>query len=795
MSKTFDNLITLTQISDGAPGSPGAPGRDGGGYYIETNQEEILKFVTSNGYTYSPSLLTFKVYDMPRQIGNEQYSLTMDDFKIKVLGTDGSFKNIPSQFQIEERIFDIYTLGLSESTEEEAVIDEKTVYLNVQNFNYYCEENREEIFWSNNFQFILRFVYLEEGKELAIKDVIVRYGLSNDMARLNLNAADITASIQTGQLKFDASGLSLFKDQDRIFYVGASGEAFFKGTVYATNGEFSGTLEAATGSFSGHVEATSGSIGELSLEDGVLYSEAQGGDKYNSILRLDGKNGFIYAKNITIGSGAEVEDYLSLGEARILNPLKNEGLILEAGKIGLTQNGILSIGNILINGGSEDQTSFISASNISGSSGWKINGDGTAYFNEIITNKVTIQNSIMEIGSIQSVGSLMLFKDSWKILSVNGYKCELELTLTDNNGVILAPPLAENDYVLVNGIHYKIINIEASTYILTLDKLCGFSKGDVLTKIGKENDCLITIQGDSNQTFSQSTKNSLTLSSFCLLSNESVEKVPAYTKKLVLGELSGIDGASGIGLYAENVFLNGTLTTKVQEGSYAGVNTISGAKASKFGEADQSKIVFWAGSEGIEQKNIETAKFQVTENGSIYASQGVFEGSIITRSTIKGASLYTTKIYGEDENEKAAALEIYDALNGILFMDSRKNSQPQPLLKINQFGLYKNLDCFIDLQDDINFLGKQLILKDLQGQTVFSPNKMEFEGKQRNGELFFENGFEFILGNSKLIFDETKFLVNTNANLQQNVQIGIEGQNGTLDYQKVDNYGYNLYVR
>jgi hypothetical protein len=87
----------------------------------------------------------------------------------------------------------------------------------------------------------------------------------------------------------------------------------------------------------------------------------------------------------------------------------------------------------------------------------------------------------------------MLFKDSWKILSVNEDKCELELTLTDNEGKILAPPLTENDYVLVNGVHYKIINIEPNTYILTLDRVCGFSNGDVLTKIGKKDDCLITI--------------------------------------------------------------------------------------------------------------------------------------------------------------------------------------------------------------------------------------------------------------------------------------------------------------
>jgi hypothetical protein len=41
------------------------------------------------------------------------------------------------------------------------------------------------------------------------------------MAKLSLNAADITASIQEGKLQFDESGLSLYKDNNRVFYVGS----------------------------------------------------------------------------------------------------------------------------------------------------------------------------------------------------------------------------------------------------------------------------------------------------------------------------------------------------------------------------------------------------------------------------------------------------------------------------------------------------------------------------------------------------------------------------------------------
>jgi hypothetical protein len=62
----FEKLITLTQISDGAPGEPGASADQ---YRIEFSQEEILKFVksvddkgTPSDYSYSSSALDIWIY-------------------------------------------------------------------------------------------------------------------------------------------------------------------------------------------------------------------------------------------------------------------------------------------------------------------------------------------------------------------------------------------------------------------------------------------------------------------------------------------------------------------------------------------------------------------------------------------------------------------------------------------------------------------------------------------------------------------------------------------------------------
>lgn len=772
---------------DGLQGEPGQPGKDAKSYLIETNQEEILIFRTGYGSkdkVFSPNKLTFKIYEIPKKNNSNQLEIEDKDYTFEYQQNQ-SFVNVPREYlQFGEK-----TASRDEDSEDEeiTILDEKTVYFDVDSFfeNHSLDDTP-----------VFRFGFIVNEEVVAYKFIASRLGVQDDMAKLSLNAADITASIQDGKLRFDESGLSLYKDEDKVFYVGSQGDAYFKGTVYATSGEFSGELKAATGSFSGSIDASSGKIGGFVLEKDSLYSISNGEDSTSSDLILNGVEGTIYAKNITIGSGAVIEDHVSLGEAKILNPKIHEGLILESGEIKLSQNGVLSIGSILINGDNKEEPCSISAGDETSSNHWKISGDGTARFNEIVANKATIQNSVMEIGSVQAVGSLMLFKDSWKVKSVNGNQCSLELTLTDNQGQIIAPPLSAGDYVLVNNIHYQIESIDETNFTLTLKPTCSFSKGDVLTKIGKKEDYLITIQGDSNQSFLQSTKNSLTLSSFEM----SKDEIPIYTKKLVLGNLDDIEGASGTGLYAENVFLNGSLITRSKDQS-AGINTLSKVAASKF-EGDKSNIVIWAGAKGTKETDLKEAKFQVTENGSIYAASGVFEGSIISKSLIKGATIHTAKIYGEDESGKRAALEIYDASKGISFMKTIETTQgietTENLLTISSNGLYKGETSFIKLEEDIGFLGNQLTLidKDSEWRVAIS-EQIDFKDPKKNeGSIFFEGGFGFKIGDTTIIdLKKDEIVADVNVILQKNLQIGEKEQVGTIEYKKVEGQGYDLYVR
>lgn len=799
----------------------GKDGKDANAYYIETNQEEILRFIEGENMVYSPETLTFKIFKAPKQPNDAQISLTNNDFKLEILGNDTPLENGTEYLRLG-------FISSSQKEDEDIVYEEKdtnTVYFNLQNFMTETKTDKLLFF---------RFSYLIDNKVAAIKIIEIRNGVSDEMAKFEQYSNGITAAIQNNRLVFDATGLSIQKkngdDLDKVFYANESGDLFLKGTIYATDGVFSGELDAATGSFEGKITATSGSIGGLTISDEAIY---QGSDIENSALIIRG-NGNIEAENITLGNGTVIKNYIKLGDENntvyIRTPSEGNNTFLESGKISLKSNGYLNIGNIELYGGDGSYGSAYLTSGKENASFWKIKDDGTAQFRELTVDKITVQNSIMEIGKVQAVGSIMFFKDSWKVLSIeekDGKKiCELEVTLKNDEGKLLSS-LTEGDYILANGNdYYKVEGVEDNK--ITLNKECDISRGDIITKIGKNDDYLITVQGDSNQVFAHSTKNSLTMSS--IITNEN-SGLPGYEKKLVLGDLTGIDPSYKTGLYAENVFLNGTLTTRIEADeetiSYAGINTLTGASAIKFGtdeNSDKSKIVFWAGSNGTSIESIRNANFQVTEKGSIYASQGIFEGTLITNSTIKGASIHTAKIYGENQDGGAAALQIFDTKRGIEFIkqDGEYNTPIEGKdptlkcqLKISSNGFYND-----DFSQEEPFIGLIKQENELEKSYIFyKGNQLRISNQDKNQNINIEGNYigysTDITGtiNQKIIMSDNQFdfwftgssseaafqignsLVTSTqkVNFQQNVVFG-EGETGILEYQTTNN-GYNLFVR
>jgi len=164
--------------------------------------------------------------------------------------------------------------------------------------------------------------------------------MNKDMAQLSVKANGIVASMQDSKLVFDANGLLvqngsfvikdsegnnlLYSDNGNLalkgnIYAedgyfkgkleGASGT--FAGELVAASGTFSGKLEAATGSFSGDISAASGTIGGFKIDATRLISTDN--EDSPSII-LDGKDGSIEAENIVLGTGAQIKEYIKIGD-------------------------------------------------------------------------------------------------------------------------------------------------------------------------------------------------------------------------------------------------------------------------------------------------------------------------------------------------------------------------------------------------------------------------------------------------------------------------------------------------
>ena len=298
--------------------------------------------------------------------------------------------------------------------------------------------------------------------------------------------------------------------------------------------------------------------------------------------------------------------------------------------------------------------------------------------------------------------------------------------------------------------------------------------------------------------------------------------------KVFLGDLDksgiifkGSQGSKGFGLYSENVYLTGSLTTQRNEGSqsiYAGINTLNSLNATKFAQNssatnDTSKIVFWAGATDV--SSIINAPFQVTEQGSLYAAQGLFEGAIISKSIIKGTDIYAARIHGEGESPNG--LSFYDTNNGIVFYNGDSHVNPQSeeeeVFSIGKNGLKTKDDYFIKIQNGQNDQGEQdryikFIGDEIQTSDYFT-NKtgasfLHLKDNQILGSHIEENNSEKIHANISFGKEELSFGLNTQGDFVINSN-EIQLNKGTVKMNKTVLFGerlkyeqttggYNLYV-
>lgn len=688
----------------GEDGEEGPPGPSASSYRISANQTEILKFVSLDGntITFSPENLQFAVYKDQAAAGSDLYyeqirGLSKEKFSISVynINTD-QYVDIPSDFISFDETQDVFNIDLYNLSKGTLA------------FDIILEE-----------ECLIKYSYLlenEEGNFNLVDYLNVRYGIKKDMAALSVEANKIVQSIQDSYLTFSATGLTiqnggleiLDNEGNKVLY-STNGNLTVIGTINANDGYFAGELRSKSGFFEGTITAKDGKIGGLIISEDKLISEKtyisnviDGQEILSPNITLNGITGQIFAHDIILGTGAVIEDYIQLGEAYIYNPTNNKNRFITAGNINLNQNGILKLGSIEMHGGDSTTQAYMKSEN----GNWLIREDGVAIFNDIYADNVHLQDTILEIGTVQAMGSLMLFKDSWSITSAN------------NNVIIIngLTNLSVNDWIYSGKNIYKIISLiqDNTMTTITLNKTYNLDDGLIITKFGKTSDSqvpgfILSILGEQtviNDNRAFASGNALTISDF-VEKNETL----TYTKRLVLGQLDGaVDkNITGLGLYADNVFLNGSLTTKVDDNSYAGINTIGEATATVFGNKDNSRIIFWAGSASSSNIDIQESPFQVTEMGSIYARKGIFRDSIISDSIIQGADIYAARIHGGTTGQ-SNSLTIYDTSMGIIFKEGYQTTERE-VFAIRADGLQQNNNYFIEIKNDkIGFYGDSFVV-------------------------------------------------------------------------------------
>jgi hypothetical protein len=608
---------------------------------------------------------------------------------------------------------------------------------------------------------------------------------------------------------------------------GANGS--FSGELKGATGIFSGELQGATGVFTGNITAQSGTIGGFTINTNNLTSA-------NESVILDGTNGKITAENIELGNGAEVRDQISFkGEdgtvAYLQNPTLHDGVVLNAGDIKLRTSGVLEFGDIKIFG---DKTNPTIKSSL-----WTIDKD-KAVFNNVIAQGGTIENVVFKNSTIQGAGGIMFFKPSYSGTSVSNPNpsTDIETIFT-----VEETGLTVGDHVIVNGQEGDVTTVEQTKVTISGVK---FGENKTVTIIKLYNNKLVDgainltdnlligvnslrVELSQNETTGKNQdchlfRGGLTVTLPTVITKTidtgETQTVVEYPNKpnLFIGDLYPITGKLGYGLYGDNVYLNGTLTTKVKSDNsptYAGVNTIDGYNVDEnlFKDKDASqKIVFWAGSIGEDKLSVQKAPFQVTDKGNLYAKAGTFTDSIFSNSRIegseiRGADIYTARIHGwipEDGGNKSGELSVYNTSNGIVFREEPTSPDEigTELFSIGENGLKTSEKNFITVGQSIVFSGDNFEINRISSKISLSENKLSYLSLGPKGDIIGDTSIKFSKDNFAIdITNSNKFLVEGNKitskeifSAQKNILFG-----NSLEYRKATEgqveVGYDLYIK
>ena len=432
----------------------------------------------------------------------------------------------------------------------------------------------------------------------------------------------------------------------------------------------------------GDMTATSGKIGgwtinnkSLTSDDSGLYSSNETG-----INTFDdsGNPKTEYARFYSGDKNASDSNFIVTNTGRLIaNKAEITGSInAERGHI----SGKLFVGEenegILIDG---ENSSISSAAYASGVSGWKISNDGTAEFQNAHI-RGTLESVVFEANKVSAVGGdlyiaptfLLKFDDitDFKVPQTNPWYSILFKGIAPfYEEDVYFPVLVEFDGI-VNDKEHHFNNVMATClnygpdliYIIIYQEQIPQGKlQDILSDITVIKMGASLDDGTMNHQYIQLTANygpegTTPYIDVCDYLETEIKPMP----KVRLGNLSGITDSlfggqlSGYGLYSNNAYLTGSLyLPKAGITNQAAVGYDGNGKYKASSSASEA-IRIWAGGDAPAAGR-DAAPFIVTQDGSLYATQGVFKGIVQAEDgyfngTIRTAGVLIDNSEEEDKN-------------------------------------------------------------------------------------------------------------------------------------------------
>lgn len=600
-------------------------------YFIQLNESHFTKIYDGNKFIYNPSTISFSCKSEQNNkevylIDNYYYQATF-----QYLSENNTLSHVYTENNSEYILCDASTINLP----IEDVIDQ--IQLDSVQDIVSCQISLYS--WSS-----LSQSYTLQASTM----VYIDYAMTTDMAKLALNAYDITASIGSNKLLFNENGLSIYGDGLRIynntesinpiFYADDNGDLFLKGTIEAVGGSLGGWL------------INEDTIYHASYLTG-LHSGNSLGDGADPIRFYSGKNGNNYTFSVSASGNLIANSAQITGEINALGGTIKNYMIVGDNDRGIT-----------IFGGTADLPSFIGTSTYSSGAlgyGWKIASNGEAEFTNI-TARGKIASSVFEYNKISSIGGSMyitptvhLSMMSQQIKKIDGayqiswdygsdFKNAGGRVWKEGDEIIL------EGIVTLNGLQYDITNtfghiirlpsdnsslvtIEVQSFYKILADLSGgtFIAGSLFIFYGTK------IEG-STELQKSGIYLTATDSAGPFIDVYDIRGEVATTPAVRMGRLSGITdpnfaGLKGYGLYSTNAYLTGELTLPNAGISNQTVIGYNGNSDNKYYDLDnenqQDAIRIWAGG-NYPATDGAAAPFIVTQDGSLYAKKGIFEGTV-----------------------------------------------------------------------------------------------------------------------------------------------------------------------